>query len=438
MNLKEVFMKPKEKTYKFKLYEEDLSDELLIQKIRNAISTLPVCCFSYVIVDLFDMDTKPGIPFFQTTHEREFKKTNLYTYEIRLNTKSDSKLIWKIYKKSNQTRNQVLNAFDKICLKRIFPDLSDWEESDICSENKNPADKSLKLLKAMDSHYWTIDLPTQIDDIIYLESLRYFVDKSDNYKGDKWILLAEQYCNNGQYEKAKEIYESVTFAQDATYWLAKMIMSGKLGKPNYKLAYEYYNHTCLLDVIYYFSAKIEIAKMHRDGKYFKANYRIYKKKIKNIEKEHIKDGGIYPYIDSLYYELALIEQTDGNNEQSISYCLRALHFSKIFLSYGDEEEYILNAKRILRLLYSLTEFNKADADFFDLIFIMDSPFRIIFAYDNTIYEIEGFVDKDKFLIKFNDKYYNGATKFLLKATLGGCRLLHEANKITIIEVQNEL
>ncbi|MBD5583647.1 MAG: sel1 repeat family protein [Clostridia bacterium] len=427
-------MRPTAKNFIFKLYEEKFSDELLIQKIRKEISTLPVSRNSFIIVELFDLDAKLGIPFFQAIHEREFKKTELYCFEVRLNLEIDGKIIWKIYRKSNQTKEQVLQAFEEICVKRIDPDLADWEEIDICSENKNPKDKNLKLLNNMYHDYFSIDLPTEIDNIKYWEALRYVVDNSDNYKGDKWVSLAEQYCINGQYEKAKEIYEMVTFASEATYQLADMIMTGKLGKPNYKLAYEYYNHTCLIDELHYLGAKIKIAKMHRDGKYFKPNYLIYKKTIKDLEKELLKCDDFCQYLDELYYELASIEQYDGNNEQAINYCLKACNWVKDPLIYGGNEHAIVNAIKIFKLLYSLTEFDVASANAFDLLYLLNSPLNVLLVYENMPYNIESFYDKGYLIINFNENHYRGPVNFFLKATLDGHRFLHEANKITIIEV----
>lgn len=428
-------MKPEAKNYKFRLYEDSLSDELLIQKIRNAISALPATLYSFVIVDLFKMDENPGIPFFQIAHDREFKKTDLYHYDIRLNYISDGKLKWKIYGKSHQTKQQALSAFEEICVKRITPDLADWDERDIGSDIINPREKNLKLLKNLYSDYFSISSPTEFDNIKYLESLLYVVNYSNGYIGDEALSLIDEYCNRGKYNEAKEALEYKTYVPKATFKLANMIISGKLGKPDYKLAYEYYKHTCIIDPNNYLGAKVEIAKMHRDGQYFKPDYQIYKRMIRSIEKEFLKCGGYYPNLDKLYYELALIEQADGNLEKVIDNCFNAFYWIKAVLACGNPlEEYILSAKRILKLLFSLIDFDATNTSFYYLIHILDAPLKIIFMYKDNVYEIESFIDEDDLIIKFNDKYYVGSVNFLLKARLGGKHLLKEAKNITVLEV----
>ncbi len=121
-------MKPRDKTYNFKLYEEDLANKQLIQKIRNTISTLPVAYFSFVIIDLFKVNSKSGIQFFQTTRHREFKETNYYTFEIRVDSESNGKQHWILYRKILQRQNRNEKIFLSEMESEIEAELTDYYE----------------------------------------------------------------------------------------------------------------------------------------------------------------------------------------------------------------------------------------------------------------------------------------------------------------------
>ena len=100
------------------------------------------------------------------------------------------------------------------------------------------------LAKNLVTQYYQAPLPTNIQKYRFEESLNYLshVYNESEYR----ILLADIYVEHGQYEKAKKLYESMTYHDSATYMLATLICKGKFGKPDYKLAYEYFKHTTLL------------------------------------------------------------------------------------------------------------------------------------------------------------------------------------------------
>lgn len=426
-------MKHKEKTYNFKLYEEDLTNEPLIQRILKAISTLPLTHFSYVIVELFEVGSKKGIAFFQTTRHRTFKETDYYTFDIRVDNDSSGKN-WTMYEKNLQTKEQVLKAFEEICIRRIFPDLSNWETFDINFYESETKKKNCELAyRTLDGYYHNRQL-TDTDLIKYWESLRYFTCNSNNYSANESVLLANLCCEYGEFKIGKEIYEAVTYAACSTYHLANLIMSGVLGKPDYKLAYEYYKHTCLLDNLHYLSAKIQIAKMHRDGKYFKPNYEIYRRIIKSAEKEYLMDTKDL-CTESLYYELALIALHDEKIEQAINYCSKSRYWINRLIDCGSEKKFLILGYKVVKLWYKLTEYNKDDILFCDLLYLLNEPCKITFAFYNSIYTAECTLNDERPVIELDGKYYNGTFNFFLKATLDGRRILPEADKITIIEVQ---
>lgn len=303
-------------SYHYTLHKRDLSNAAKIEEIKHSIANLKLSVNSYVIVDLPPKKSSPYLVFFQTARERTFKQTNYYLYEIRIDVPSPQGIQKKMYRADHLRKREVLQAFEKICIQQAEPDLSKMEDITEKIFGGKKKDRQYDLAKNLISQYLLSPLPTQIQQYRYEEALNRLTLYNYYETNQQDLLRAEVYIQYGQYEKAKTIYESMTYHDSAAYMLATLICNGKLGKPDYKLAYEYFKHTTLLlDDLYQDKAKIEIARMYRDGKYLKQNYEKYLHIIKNLEKKFTRPGAKFDLcLPELYYELTLIEQKNGNSE----------------------------------------------------------------------------------------------------------------------------
>ena len=338
-----------------------------------------------------------------------------------------------MYRADRQKKEDILQAFEKICIQQTEPDLSKMQ--DITEEIFGGKEKGRQyyLAKNLVTQYYQAPLPTNIQKYRFEESLNYL---SHVYNESEYgILLADIYVEHGQYEKAKKLYESMTYHDSATYMLATLICKGKFGKPDYKLAYEYFKHTTLLlDDLYQGMAKIEIARMYRDGKYLKQNYDKYLHIIKNLEKKFTRPGTKFDLcLPELYYELTLIEQKSGNLEKALRYCQYAKHIFYEFAYCGGAVA-LKDAARIAKLFYSLTDFDANNMELMDLVYLLEKPGTAIFSYRNTLYRVKASAQNGRILVKFGDCYFNGATDFFLRALLGDTPIRRCEKYIEFIEV----
>ena len=422
-------------SYHYKLHKKDLSDATKIEEIKQSIVNLKLSVNSYVIIDLPPKKSFPYLVFFQTARKRSFKHTNYYVYEIRIDISTPHGIQKKMYRADHQRKKDVLQAFEKICIQQTEPDLSEMEDITEKIFGGKKKDRQYDLAENLISQYLHSSLPTQIQQYRYEEALNHLAmyNYYETYQSD--LLRAEVYIQYEQYEKAKIIYESMTYHDSATYRLASLICEGKFGKPNYKLAYEYFRHTTLLlDDIYSDMAKIKIARMYRDGKYHKQNYDKYLHIIKNLEKKFTRPGTKFDLcLPELYYELTLIEQKNGNLEKALRNCQYAKHIFYEFAYCGGAVA-LKDAARIAKLFYSLTDFDANNIELMDLIYLLEKPGTAIFSYRNTLYRVKASVQNGRILVKFGECYFNGATDFFLRALLSGTPIRRCEKYIEFIEV----
>lgn len=422
-------------SYHYTLHKRDLSNAAKIEEIKHSIANLKLSVNSYIIVDLPPKKSSPYLVFFQTARERTFKQTNYYLYEIRIDVPSPQGIQKKMYRADHLRKREVLQAFEKICIQQAEPDLSKMEDITEKIFGGKKKDRQYDLAKNLISQYLLSPLPTQIQQYRYEEALNRLTLYNYYETNQQDLLRAEVYIQYGQYEKAKTIYESMTYHDSAAYMLATLICSGKLGKPDYKLAYEYFKHTTLLlDDLYQDKAKIKIARMYRDGKYLKQNYEKYLHIIKNLEKKFTKPGAKFDLcLPELYYELTLIEQKNGNSERALRNCQKAKPIFYEFAYYGDTVA-LKDAARIAKLFYSLTDFDANNMELMDLIYLFEQPGTAVFSCRNTLYRVEASDQNGRILVKFGDRCFNGATDFFLRALLGGTPIRRCKKYIEFIEV----
>ncbi len=422
-------------SYHYKLHKKDLSDTTKIEEIKHSIANLKLSANSFVIVDLPPKKSSPYLVFFQTVRERTFKHTNYYVYEIRVDISTPHGIQKKMYRADHQRKKDVLQAFEKICIQQTEPDLSEMEDITEKIFGGKKKDRQYDLAENLISQYLHSSLPTQIQQYRYEEALNHLAMYNYYETNQSDLLRAEVYIQYEQYEKAKMIYESMTYHDSATYRLASLICEGKFGKPDFKLAYEYFKHTTLLlDDLYQDKAKIKIARMYRDGKYLKQNYDKYLHIIKNLETKFTRSDAKFDLcLPELYYELTLIEQKNGNLEKALHYCQYAKHIFYEFAYCGGAVA-LKDAARVAKLFYSLTDFDANNMELMDLIYLLEKPGTVIFSYRNTLYRVKAFVQNGRILVKFGDCYFNGATDFFLRTLLGDTPIRRCEKYIEFIEV----
>lgn len=423
-------------SYHYKLHKKDLSDATKIEEIKRSIANLKLSVYSFVIVEMpSQQKNDPRLVFFQTIRQRSFKKTNYYIYELQIMTSSTNGLQRKMYKAEKQRKQDVLQAFETICIQQLLPDLSKMKDITEIIFNPRKKDKPYDLANKIVSQYLHTSFPSPQQRYLFEEALN-FLSAYPFYETNRIDLLrAKVAIEHGQYETARKIYLSMTYYDSVTYRLANMICEGKFGKPNYKLTYEYYRHTTLLhDDPYRDMAKIQIARMYRDGKYLKQNRGKYLRIVQELQNKWLPEGtGFDECLPDLYYELALIAQAAGNTAKAVRHCLSAKYLSCRLVYHGDEIP-LTTVERVTDLYYSLTDFDANDMELTDLLYLLKKPCTAVFLYRNTPYHVEATMQNGRILVQFGEHYFNGAIDFLMRAKLCNDPIRLCGNDIEFIEV----
>ena len=426
--------------YQYILRKKDTQNAVLVEQIRSLIKNLKVSVNSFLIVTIphYKRGNK-SVVFFQTIRERTFRKTNFYDYEIRIDVKTETGTVKTQYSRSQQTQAETLQAFEDICIKRIFPDVSTWENITEIVYHGPKKDNKYFLADTLLSHYRELDVPAPVQNFCRFEAMRYLNGAPRDYPSD-YLRLADFYCAQSMYAKAMELYKQNTSIEGVSFKIAQLIIGGNCGKHNYKSAYDYFKHaTIFADGLFSDYAKIEIARMYRDGKYLKQNYKKYEQILRSVEKKfNIPNKTFNSCHGALYYELALSELKKGNRDAALAYCTEARRTVFAYLIVSDDFDKRLalrETQNILRLFYTLTDFDQYSANLFDLMFIMEKTIKISFCFDGDIYQIETFYKDGRLLVKFGDSYFNGVVNFFLQAMLKGNPLKQYGLRCIITEIK---
>ena len=423
------------KSFHYYLRKKDRSDGALIKTIERSIKDLKLAVDSFVIVDLVGQKSvRPRVAFFQTARKRSFRKTNLYVYEIRIDTPSSDGVQRNMYSADNCLLADVLQAFEDICIQGVLPDISRLR--DITDKIFGGLKRGIDFDRAKQfvRQYCDASILTMLQRCCYEESLRY-ISKFNNYDINEIYMQRAEICiRNGRYERARDFYAEMTYYDTAAYRLADMIREGKLGKPNYKQAYEYYHHTTLLEEDSFRElAKLQIARMYRDGKYLKQSYEKYLRIVNGLERKLLRPYKRFNFcIPELYYELALIKRHKGDKETALAYCQQARLWAYKMAYHGDIS--FSAVEHIAKLYYVLTEFDENDMELMDLAYLAQEPMVAVFYHQGTIRRVEAIEKDGRVRIRFEGKWFRGAADFLRRAALCGKCILECSKEIQFIEV----
>jgi len=213
------------------------------------------------------------------------------------------------------------------------------------------------------------------------------------------------------------------------YLLAKLYASGKLGSFDFKKAYEYYLRAAKTQKIgdgtsidesvtdYHNLAKLELAKMYRNGLYVKKDYDRYRKIVNEIYEE-IKDQSWQDYRFEELFEKAKLDLEEGNIEEGLEILFKARRECWILLKYMQDEASYRLLKEMNDLLYKYIDLDLSDIGPEDLTELLKQPITVRFLYDDIFYKIRSYQDGEDVVIEFEDNLYRDPIDFIMKAKAG--------------------
>lgn len=313
-------------------------------------------------------------------------------------------------------------------MRKKIPDFSEWEDLKETVRCDFSEAENRKQAEEIRSEYFQGELAGQNADFLHYEAEKFF--ERHNY-GCEHPFLSDIFENYGQYDKIRRLYE----AHPTNPWLqgsrGDIEYYGYLGPPDYKKAFGYYALAAKCGNL---RAKFQLGQMYKYGLYVKQNFGKYEKITKEIFTAVKKlDESLLPVIHYVVSELSYIEQEKGNTEKSLEYALQA---KRIITNIVSCEGVRLGATdvEIIKHLRSMTGIDGSDLDLLDLAVILQTPCTVRLTIRKREYFVKSFYEKNKLIVNFRGKYFNGVTDFTENAELYGKILTSYFNETDSVEV----
>ena len=394
-----------------------------IRKMRNYIG-------EWICVDLQERNKNPETTyanFMQFSKSRILGQTDYFEVEIQITHGTDE-----AQRDQNRTQyaanlktQELIRLFEEVCLQNKLPDFSEWED---ITESVFTHLKNYKDAKKIRSDYLHSDGKGENGKFLHYESEKILEEKTYGYEQP---YLADEFEYYERYDKIIPMYREHPYNPWLQNEMGDIEFYGYLGAPDYKKAFDYYS---LAAKCGHLGAKFQLGQMYKQGLFVKRNPAKYEKLTKKIfTTVKTLDEGLLPTFGYVILELSYIEQEKGNPEKSLEYALLAKKTVTDIVKYdgvrlGEREE------EIIRHLRSLTGIDESDLDLLDLFVLLSSPCTVRLTIQDRDLFIKSYYEKNRLIVEFNGKYFNGVSDFMGKARLSGKRLTTYYGKTDYMEV----
>ena len=404
------------------LGKDNLNDSKLIRKIEEKITAMTPLYDDFVVVVLQDKNGLVDKNFptvFQTINNRSFGLTDYYRVEVGFKTDTCNTL----YRIDCLSLEETLRLFRSICVDRIAPCVTDWEGPEIFPEEKDEfRDKCLHFI----SKLWQDGIGGEAIKSVELEALEYLAynDADIEYKSS----MAFKYYDHGLFRNILSMFEQFSFNPTVAYLRGLIEFEGLLSKPDYKMAFEYFNHAIKvgsLIAVYY------VAIMYRDGLFVEKDLSKYEYMITTTFKIY-KDSILECCPNKITLEMIKILCSKGKKKEAVAICNEVIKGEKDFCGLNIEQG--KSSAVMLNQLYSLTQIDYNNLDLFDLLYVLQQPHRVKIVLGGDDYFVESFYSDQRLIVRFGNKFYRNANEFFDKCRIGKFLLQSLMNFVDKIEV----
>lgn len=260
---------------------------------------------------------------------------------------------------------------------------------------------------------------TEEESFLYTEALQFLINET--HKTRYMTELGGYYYELRDFDLALKYYEMSAELGDKTVYsgLGYIWYYGRTGKKDYAQAFHWFSLAAENGDI---QAEYKIADMYKNGYGVEKNYDRYKEIIEQLYPK-IKGAS---YLEQPFPEiatrLARIRQEQGNKDEAVSLYLQARDFLAQRIKYNP---FFGNLNMMMWLIddfYKLVEFDKDDFDLFDLYWLLKTPNKVTFYFDEKMYTAESVETDEGVAVCFNGKWFRNREDFFAKAEIDGTLL----------------
>ena len=261
---------------------------------------------------------------------------------------------------------------------------------------------------------------TDEEEFMFIEAMNFLIEERKDPRD--MMYLGGYYYEKKHFDLALKYYEmAASMDYDEAYeCLGYIWYYGRTGERDYGKAFEYFTKMMNKGNLV---ATYKVADMYRNGYYVDKDMDKYKSMIEDLYDKVQDCRNVFDPVPEVYTRLARIRTDEGKEEDAVNLYLKAkdwlaqrIHFNAFF---GN-----LNImKWLIDDLYKLIEFDKGYFDFFDLYYLLNTPHKIKFFYEDEEMNLESVMEGDECVVCFNSKWYHSRDDFFKDAaTKDGTKL----------------
>ena len=133
-------------------------------------------------------------------------------------------------------------------------------------------------------------------------------------------------------------------------------------------------------------------------------------------------NNVFDPVPEVFTRLAKIRTSQGKEEEAVDLYLYAKDFLAQRIKHNAFFGNLNIMKWLIDDLYELIEFDEEYFDFFDLYYLLKSPHKISFVYDDKEQKLESVMEGDECNVCFNGKWFHSRDDFFKDACIGNTKL----------------
>ena len=275
------------------------------------------------------------------------------------------------------------------------------------------ARKIVKEFEELESH------PTEEDFFMFTEAMDFLI--STEHKPEDMMYLGGVYYENKDFDLALKYYEmAATFDYDPAYeCLGYIWYYGRTGERDFKKAFEYFSKLMDKgDMV----ATYKVADMYKNGYYVEKNMDTYESLIEELYLRVKSCRNVFDPVPEVYTRLARIRKEQGRKEEAINLYLRAKDYLAQRIRYNAFFGNLNIMKWLIDDLYELMDFDRDFFDFYDMYFLLKSPHKISFIYEDEELVVESLMEGSECVVNFGGKWFHSRDDFFKDAQVDGKKI----------------
>lgn len=257
--------------------------------------------------------------------------------------------------------------------------------------------------------------PSEEDIFLFTEAMNYLIEEEKNPQD--MMYLGGYYYEIKQFDLALKYYEMAAgYDYDPAYeCLGYIWYYGRTGERDFGKAFGYFSKMMEKGNLV---AAYKVADMYRNGYYVDKSQEKYEEIIEGLYPKVKKCRNVFDPIPEVYTRLARIRVAQGREKEAVGLYLNAKSVLAQRIGINAFFGNLNIMKWLIDDLYELIEFDEEYFDFFDLYYLLRTPHKIVFLYENREYNVESVLEGGECVVRFEGKWYHDRDEFFKNAVIG--------------------